>query len=113
MVITLSRYKAGEVIVQENDFGETAHIPPDFVVRSFRNALIPSRGEDVQVEHPVLRRYAPTFHFHPTLTRMQGSALVGNEVIQMRQTGEKRRLTPPGWWKPFMANNFRSMALWA
>ena len=27
MVITLSRYEAGEVIVQENDFGETAHIP--------------------------------------------------------------------------------------
>ena len=25
-MITLSRYKAGEVIVQENDFGETAYI---------------------------------------------------------------------------------------
>ena len=26
MVITLSRYEAGEVIVQENDFGETAYL---------------------------------------------------------------------------------------
>jgi CRP-like cAMP-binding protein len=25
-VTTLSRYKAGEVIVQENDFGETAYV---------------------------------------------------------------------------------------
>src|SRR5712691_12367298 len=35
------------------------HIPPDLVVRSFRSALIPSRGEDLQVEHPVWRRQDP------------------------------------------------------
>ena len=50
----------------------------------------------MQVEHPVWRRYAPTFHFHPTLTRMQGSALIGNQVVQVRQAGEKHRLTPTG-----------------
>src|SRR6266849_149934 len=31
----------------------TTHIPPNLVVRSLRRALIPSRGQDLQVEHPV------------------------------------------------------------
>ena len=35
------------------------HIPPNLVVRSFRRALIPSRGQDLQVEHPVGCGYSP------------------------------------------------------
>src|SRR6266540_3488179 len=42
------------------------HIPPNLVVRSFRRALIPSRGQDLQVEHPVGCGYSPALYFHPT-----------------------------------------------
>ena len=52
------------------------HIPSDLVVGRFRGTLIATRGEDLQVEHPVWRRQDPAFHFDPTLTRMQGSALI-------------------------------------
>src|SRR6266508_3628799 len=55
-----------------------------------------SRGEDLQVKHPVGCGQSPTFHFHPTLTCIQGSTLVGNQGVEMRQTGEKCFLTPTG-----------------
>jgi hypothetical protein len=42
------------------------HIPPNLVVRSFRRALIPSRGQDLQVEHPVGCGYSSALDFHPT-----------------------------------------------
>ena len=46
--------------------GGEVHIPPNLVVRSFRRALIPSRGQDLQVEHPVGCGYASALDFHPT-----------------------------------------------
>src|SRR5919202_5091656 len=55
-----------------------------------------SGGEDLQVEHPVRCRDATAFHFHPTLARIEGPALIWDQVVQMRQAGEKRRLTPSG-----------------
>jgi hypothetical protein len=48
------------------------------------------------VEHPVRCRDATTLHFHPTLARVQGPALIRDQVVQVRQAGEKRRLTPTG-----------------
>jgi len=54
---------------------------------------VAARGEDLQVEHPVRGRHAPAFDFHPTQTRVLGSPLVWNQVIQVRQAGQKRRLT--------------------
>src|SRR5688572_15563473 len=42
----------------------TAH--PNLVVRSFHRALIPSRGQDLQVEHPVGCGYSSALDFHPT-----------------------------------------------
>src|SRR5207245_5610602 len=70
------------------------HIPPDLVGGRCRRTLIASRREDLQVEHPVRGREATALSFHPTLARVQGPALIGHQVVEMRQTGEKRRLTP-------------------
>ena len=50
----------------------------------------------MQVEHPVLCRDATALHFHPTLARIEGPALIWDQVVQVRQAGEKRRLTPSG-----------------
>src|SRR6266446_1150822 len=72
------------------------HIPPDLVVGSITRSSKASRGEDLQVEHPVRCRDATALHFHPTPACVQGPALRGNQVVQVRQAGEKRRLTPSG-----------------
>src|SRR6266704_2361728 len=81
---------------KKSGVGKDTHIPPNLVVRSFRRALIPSRGQDLQVEHPVGCGYASALYFHPTETRMQGAPLIRNQVVQMRQPREKGRLTPTG-----------------
>ena len=52
------------------------HIPPNLVVGRCRRTLIASRREDLQVEHPVRCRDATALHFHPTLARVQGPALI-------------------------------------
>ena len=41
------------------------------------------------------------FHFDPTLACIQGPALVGDQVVEMRQAGEKRHLTPSGMMESF------------
>ena len=48
----------------------------------------------MQVEHSVRCRHAPTCDFHPTQTRVLGSPLRRNQVVQRRQAREKRRLPP-------------------
>ena len=75
---------------------KVAHIPADLVVGRSRHMLIASRGKDLQVKHPIWRRQDPAFHFDPTLTCIQGSALIRNQVVQMRQAGKKCCLTPTG-----------------
>ena len=67
----------------------------------------------MEVEQPVSCRYASAFHFHATLTGMYGSTLIRDEVIQVGQPRQKRLLTASWMMDPFIANNFRSMALWA
>ena len=75
----------------------------DLVVGRCRRTLIASGSEDLQVEHPVCGGQSPAFHFHPTFARVQGPALIRDQVVQVRQAGEKRRLTPirdggsPSW----------------
>ena len=61
-----------------------AHIPPNLVVRRCRRTLITSRREDLQVEHPVRGRDATALHFHSTLARVQGPALIRDQVVQVR-----------------------------
>ena len=43
-------------------------------------------------EHPVCGGQSPAFHFHSTLARVQGPALVRDQVVQVGQAGEKRLL---------------------
>src|SRR5262249_43566847 len=66
----------------------------DLVVRRLGCIVIASRGQDLQVEHPVRCRYVSAFDFHPTQPRVLGSPLIGNQVVQMRQASQKHRLTP-------------------
>src|SRR6266853_2945964 len=82
------------------------HIPPNLVVGRCWRTLIASRREDLQVEHPVRGRDATAFHFHPTHARVQGQALIRDQVVQLRQAGEKRRLTPTGMVKAFHGEEF-------
>ena len=82
------------------------HIPPNLVVGRCWRTLIASRSEDLQVEHPVRCRNATALHFHPTLARVQGPALIRDQVVQVRQAGEKRRLTPTGMVEAFHGEEF-------
>ena len=58
-----------------------------------------ARGEDLQVEHPILCRHSSTFHFHTPLTGMLGATLLRDEVIQVGEPREKRPLAP-AWMVP-------------
>jgi hypothetical protein len=52
-----------------------------------------SRGEDLDIEEPVRGGYSPAFHFHPTLTGMHGTTLIGDQVVQVREPRQKHLLT--------------------
>jgi hypothetical protein len=43
--------------------------------------------------HPLACRYASAFHFHAASTGMLGPTLIGDQVIEVRESGEKRLLT--------------------
>jgi DNA-directed RNA polymerase subunit RPC12/RpoP len=58
-----------------------AHIPPHYVVERVRRSSKATRGEDLQVEHPIWCRYVSAFHFHSTLTGMLGATLIRDQVI--------------------------------
>ena len=60
-----------------------------------------SRGENLQIEEPVVCRYAPAFHFHTTLARVLGPTLIGDQVVQVRLPYEKRLLAPTWVMKAF------------
>jgi hypothetical protein len=53
-----------------------------------------SRGEDLDIEEPVVCWYASAFHFHPTLPGMLGAMLIRDEILQMCEPREKRLLAP-------------------
>jgi hypothetical protein len=42
-----------------------------------------SRGENLEIEEPVSCWDCSSFHFHTTLTRMLGSTLIRDEVVQV------------------------------
>ena len=80
---------------------EPNHIPPNYVVERVRRSSKATRGEDLQVEHPVCGGYAPTFYFYPTLAGMLSATLIRKKVIQVRESREKRLLTATGMVQPF------------
>jgi hypothetical protein len=58
-----------------------------------------SRGKDLKIQEPILRGDFATFHFDPTLACVQGPALIWDQVVQVRQPGQKRLLAPFGMMK--------------
>jgi hypothetical protein len=60
----------------------------------------------LQVEHPVCCRDSPAFYFYATLTRVLGPTLIRDEVIQMRESRQKRLLAPAWVVKPFHGKQF-------
>ena len=79
---------------------EMSHIPPNYVVACFSCSSKATRGEDLQVEHPVWCGYSPPFHFYPTLAGMLGPTLIRDEVVQVGEPGEKRLLATTWMVKP-------------
>src|SRR5215471_2437850 len=60
-----------------------------------------SGGEDLDIEEPVSGWDGSTLHFHATLASMLSATLIRNQVIQVRESREKRLLTATGMVQPF------------
>jgi hypothetical protein len=65
-----------------------------------------SRGEDLQIEEPIIGGYSPAFHCHPALTGMLRPTLIGDQVVQVRQPRQKRLLTATWMVKPLHREQF-------
>src|SRR5215510_10447158 len=73
---------------------EIFHIPPNYVVECVICSSKATRGENLQVEHPICGGYASAFDFHPTLACVLGSTLIRDQVVQVGKPREKRLLAP-------------------
>jgi hypothetical protein len=65
-----------------------------------------SGGEDLQIEEPVCCGYSSALHFHTTLSRMLGPALIGDQIVEVCQPHEKRPLVATGMMEPFHREEF-------
>src|SRR5216684_2846522 len=65
-----------------------------------------SRREDLEIEQPVACWDCASFDFHATLAGMLGPTLIRNQVIQVREPREKRRLAPVWMMEPFHREQF-------
>jgi hypothetical protein len=82
-------------------WAEIIHIPPNLVVERFSQSSKASRGENLQVEHPICGGDAPAFHFDPALARVLGSTLIRDQVIEVGEPRQKRPLAPSGMMQAF------------
>ena len=82
------------------------HIPPNYVVERVRRSSKATRGEDLQVEHPVWCGDSSAFDFHPTLAGVLGSTLIRDEVVQVGESPEKRLLAATGMMEAFHGKQF-------
>ena len=55
----------------------------------------------MDIEEPVSGWNCSTLHFHATLAGMLSATLIRNQVIEVRESREKRLLTATGMVKPF------------
>src|SRR5215813_1270847 len=60
-----------------------------------------SGGEDLDIEEPISGWDCSTLHFHATLAGMLSATLIWNQVIEVRESREKRLLTATGMVKAF------------
>jgi class 3 adenylate cyclase len=65
-----------------------------------------SGGEDLDIEEPIRGGYSSAFHFHATLPRVLGPALIGDQIVQVRYPCEERLLTAAWVVKPFHREEF-------
>src|SRR5438309_9679764 len=86
--------------------GCKSHIPPNLVVERFSQSSKASRGENLQVEHPVWCGDASAFHCHATLAGMLSPTLIGDQVIEVRQPCQKRLLAAFGMMEAFHGEQF-------
>ena len=59
------------------------------------------------MEHPVWCGYVPAFDVHATLAGMLSPMLTGDQVVEVRESGEKRLLTAVWMVKRFHHKEFR------
>jgi len=55
-----------------------------------------SGREDLEIEEPVCGGDSSALHFHATLPGMLGAPLIRDEVVQVRESRDKRLLAPVG-----------------
>jgi hypothetical protein len=79
---------------------------PGFSGKGCHHSSKASRGEDLQVEHPVWCGYSPTFHFHATLAGLPGPTLIRHQIIQVREPRQKCLLAPVWMMEPFHREQF-------
>src|SRR5712691_474376 len=97
MAITRDRYDGS---------GQKYSHSPGFSGKGYHRSAKPSRGEDLDIEEPVVCWYSPAFHLHPTLPGMLGAPLIRHQVVQVSQAGEKRLLAPTWVMKAFHGEQF-------
>ena len=80
---------------------QTRQIPPNYVVERVTAHRKPPDVRICRLSIQSRCRDSTAFHFHPTLPRMLGPTLIGDQVVQVREPGEKRLLTPSGMMEAF------------
>src|SRR5215471_13442212 len=67
------------ILITHEAESENAH-SPELRGEAYPHASKASRGEDLQIEHPVACRDFASFDFHPTLASVLGPTLIGDQV---------------------------------
>ena len=73
---------------------------PEFSGRVCQHSSKASRGEDAEIEQPVVCRDFSSFYFHATLASVLGATLGRSQVIQQREAVQKVLLAPLGMMEP-------------
>ena len=73
-----------------------SHTPPNYVVERVIVLSKASGSEELQIEKPVCGGYASAFDFYATLASVLRPTLIRDEVVQVGEPREKRRLAATG-----------------
>jgi REP element-mobilizing transposase RayT len=107
-ISTVGRHGNEEVIREyvRQQGSEKIHIPPNYVVERVRRLSKATRGENLQVEHPICGRDASAFHCHPTVAGVLGSTLIRRHIVQVGEPREERLLAAMWVMKAFHGEQF-------
>src|SRR5215510_11791047 len=107
---TVMCQSSAEALVTEEPYALIAHVrvcggagwvTTGSTRKRVRRSSKATRGENLQVEHPICGGDASAFHFHPTVARVLGSTLIRYQVVQVGEPRQKRLLAPVGMMKGF------------